>query len=540
MQLKYYLEQLSPSTLKKIIEEHSIEVTHSAPNDLVTLLVDLLLIKNPSAVFQEMTKEEKDVLTYLIFNNPNQMLLYRKLEGISYRISRDEFEYGLTKLRRKGIIFTLRKSWGEVGFIIPEDLYHIWHRYFFIHMISELKEVKKEQLVMKEATGCLEEDLFRLLTYVETENIPITQKGTIHKRHIAKISEQLLMNEANLLHFPIKQSFMNEYPKNVVLLLEVANTIELIELLDSLTVTNKVDLWNQLNSKERRESLEQIIRSMFKSSDILLTHLFFFIFHLPTEKWYSLTEALTKVSKFLKRPAAEEIINRAFQEIMIPLYSIGWLNLATDHNNQHYFLWNQKEKEANTQIYVQPNFELLIPRYFPYHLRLRIEKFAKIIQLDKMNRYMLTKQSILKGLEYGETLETILELLTEYSVIPISENVKHTLVDWTKNYGTISFMDVRILQCETKEIAEILKQQKDIKVWIIGEISPTHLIVKKNDFENLLEKLMHMGYQPIKEIWTGRQDEELLEYDEGLEVVRHKDYRIENIFPNFTTGFFEK
>lgn len=538
MQLITYLEQLSPSILKKIIEEHSLKLNIKKPNEIVNFLNGFLTDpgKLPN-IYRQMTKIEKEVLNYFIMQLPNQIFPYRLLDKFSGTVSRDDFEYGITKLRRKGIIFALRKSWGELAFNIPDNLYLIWHRFFLIKVLNKLQETEEGQIEeKKESSALLEDEIFTLLSYTDIEKIPITQKGTIHRQHISKISEELQISNDKLNYFPYKKrkdSF--EYPDNVSFLLEIAYLLELIDDLDFLRTTNKADLWHMMTPNTQRGYLEFVIRSLFKSTDIIIQHLFMLLFHLQKNRWYDLNDILFKLAKEFNRPVNDQFIERIQNEILTPLNEFGWVELALNKEKHLLFQWKDVEEQPLLQIYVQPNFEVLLSNNFPYNLRFKIEQFSKLVKKDQMIKYLITKESLYKGLKNGNTIEEILDFLKKYSVIPVSENVEKTLIDWGKNYGKVSFLDVRIMKCKTETIAGEIKKHPVLKKWVIGEITPVHLIIKRENFVNLFETLSQLEYYPEKDIWFGENSETNSgTTDDKFEVLRNSEHYIENVFPVLT------
>lgn len=538
MYLSYYLEQLSPSILSKIMDEYGLITTNKAPNQLVAQLNQhLLQVPNIAEQYQQMIKEEKEVIRYFIFQLPNQMLLYRKLDQFNGNLTRDEFEYGITKLRRKGILFTLRKTWGEVGYILPENLYQAWHKFFFSSIINNQEELKYTIGFIEQPLGLIEDDLFRLLVYIKHEEIPVTLKGTIHKRHITKLDELIKIKNEQIEKFPFRNNFFSkEYPKNIALLLEIASMVELITTIHKVKTTRKAVIWHELDQFQRREYLESIIRYLFKSTDLLIQHLYYIIFHFPKGKWFSFNNLLKDLAGFLNRQIDDLFLKRVEDEIIKPLLALGWIQVSRN-DSETMFLWLEFDENNTNQIYIQPNYEILVPQFFPYHLRFVIEQFADLDNQDKVNRYKLTKESVLRGLENGGTIEDFFDFISKYSLTPMSDNVESTLRGWAENYGTISFMDVRLLKCESEEIAKSLKDKDKLKEWIIGEIAPTHLIIKREGFEELISLLKEMEFQPIKEIWNGVFEENFDE-DADIELIRNKDYQVENIFPAFTKRMF--
>lgn len=536
MKLKYYLEQLSSSNLQKIIKELGIKEVANTPNELVNILNTKLINKeNLSALYEEMSLEEREVLAYFVIQNPNQYIFYRRLDRINTIISRDKFEQGLIKLRRRGIIYAVRRSWGEIAFIIPENLFHLWHGYFFSEVIGEGTDRDYSNLVIQYPKSLLEEDLFRLLTYIHFEEFPTTSKGNINKKDINRMSELLQIDEEVIKHFPMAKEITNDgWPKKVNLLLNIANRLELLKL-DCLSTTKKSLKWYQLDLNTQKKYLEALLRLEFRSSDILIQHLFNLIFHLPKGNWYSFQNLFIGIANKLNRPVSDEILKRAEYEVLKPLYVFGWIELIEDIEGCFYFRLISDENIIN-QIYVQPNYEILVPQSFPYHNRFILEQFTKLHYQDKMSKYLITKESVLKGLEAGTSIDDFINFLKDYSAIPVSDNIIKTLSDWSKQYGTIKFIDVRIMQCRSVKLAQEIKLQKTLQPWLIGELSPKNLIINRVNFNQFVEQLNKLGYYPNKEVWHGYNDKvenNEDDFDEEIELIRDREYQIENLFPNF-------
>jgi len=544
MELKYYLEQLSTSNLKKIIEELGMKEIAKTPNELVAILDATLNNKEYlSVLYETMSTEEKEVLAYFVIQNPNQYIFYRRLDKINTIISRDRFEHGIIKLRRKGIIFAVRRSWGEIAFIIPENLFNHWHGYFFSAVIE--KECDSDfggysdnsDLLIQYPKSLLEEDLFRLLTFIHFEDFPTTQKGNINKKDINRISDVLQIDEEIIKHFPLAKEITNDgWPVKINLLLNIANKLELLTL-DSFNTTKKSFKWYQLDLKTQKEYLEALLRLEFRSSDLLIQHLFNLIFHLPRSRWYSFKRLFNELANKLNRPVSDELLKRAEYEVLKPLHIFGWIELVEDNERGYYLRLISVDKIIN-QIYVQPNYEILVPQSFPHQHRFILEQFAKLEYQDRMSKYLLTKESVIKGLEAGTSIDVFISFLEKYSAIPVSDNIKITLSDWSKNYGTAKFIDVRIMQCSSVKLAQEIKLHKVLQPWLIGELSPKNLMIDRANFNQFVEQLNKLGYYPIKEIWFGydnknnRIDEDGLEED--IEIIRDREYQIENLFPNFT------
>ncbi len=508
MLLKLYLEQLSPSILKKILEEHKLNINSKAPNEIVDALDEWLInYDNLDKIYNSMTREEKEVLSYFILQIPDEPLAYRKLHNLNGEISRTKFEEGINKLKKKGIIYLLEKEWANIYFVIPENLFLIWHKYFTYELIINQKEESVLNSVEKnKPNDLLEEDLYRFLVFLQLEIKSIYKEKNISKKYINKITNRLEIENSSISSFPIRKNINlanleKSDLKNIYLLFTIADTLELIDLSKEIISAERIAKWHNANSIGRRYILEQIICSCFKSSDLLIQHIFYFLFNLPKNKWFSFTKIASDLSRLLNRPIAQEILIRAEKEIINSLYAFGWIQ-KYDDSEQVFFKWIETENGETKYFYVQPNYELLVPYTFPHNLRLIIEKISKLDKYDYINKYVISRDTILNGLESGLLKEDIINFLESYSANPIDENIMKAISDWSNSYGLISFLDVRIMKCSSESIAKDIKNQKRFEKWIIGEIDSKNLIIRKSNFDELIKELNSQGIYPEKKIWS--------------------------------------
>ena len=64
------------------------------------------------------------------------------------------------------------------------------------------------------------------------------------------------------------------------------------------------------------------------------------------------------------------------------------------------------------------------------------------------------------------------------------------------------FMDVMLLHCRDERLAQELKASKQIAKYILGEVSPTNLVISRERFEELKRLLEKNSIMPLAEIVT--------------------------------------
>ncbi len=90
------------------------------------------------------------------------------------------------------------------------------------------------------------------------------------------------------------------------------------------------------------------------------------------------------------------------------------------------------ENSARSLI-VQPNFELLLLEP-DFHTLYKVLPFSLVQQVGVASRLTLTHASVLRAVERGMKLDTILAVLEECSQKELPQNVVYTLKDWVKDY----------------------------------------------------------------------------------------------------------
>lgn len=109
-------------------------------------------------------------------------------------------------------------------------------------------------------------------------------------------------------------------------------------------------------------------------------------------------------------------------------------------------------QNGNRSLVVQPSFELLLlqPDLPTLYSLLPL---AQINQIGLVSRLTLTRESLLRGLAAGITIEQILQLLEERSQKGVPQNVAYTLHDWAKLYKEAAISQVVLLEVTSEAVA---------------------------------------------------------------------------------------
>jgi len=109
-------------------------------------------------------------------------------------------------------------------------------------------------------------------------------------------------------------------------------------------------------------------------------------------------------------------------------------------------------QDGNRSLVVQPNFELLLlePDLSTLYSLL---PFAQVKQVGVVSRLILTRESILRGVAAGMSIEQFLQLLETHGQKGIPQNVAYTLNDWAKLYKGTTISSVILLEVTSEAVA---------------------------------------------------------------------------------------
>ena len=161
-----------------------------------------------------------------------------------------------------------------------------------------------------------------------------------------------------------------------------------------------------------------------------------------------------------------------------------------------------QDSSAPVELTIQPDFEVFAPRDISLDKRWQLECIADLVSRDVVFRYRITKNSVYRGLKWGTSLESIMKFLQEHSPKGIPQNVIQDLETWTEQYGKITFTDVLLMRCKSKQIAQELRLSPEIAPLIRGEITPQDLIISRKDYDQILNLLERTGHLPKPGILT--------------------------------------
>jgi hypothetical protein len=130
-------------------------------------------------------------------------------------------------------------------------------------------------------------------------------------------------------------------------------------------------------------------------------------------------------------------------------------------------------------LVLQPNFELLIlhpdmPTLYS------LLPFAAVNQVNMVSKLTLTRNSVLRGMEAGATIDKILHVLETSSQKEVPQNVAYTLRDWVKLYKDVKISQVLLIEVSSETVADELCASSKLKKYNLRKIGG-NILAASND-----------------------------------------------------------
>ena len=153
------------------------------------------------------------------------------------------------------------------------------------------------------------------------------------------------------------------------------------------------------------------------------------------------------------------------------------------------------------QFIVQANAEIFVPPFLEpatlYHLLALTETPAKGAA---GNTVSITRDSIRRCLDQGETASDILAFLQGHGRTGIPQNVEYLINEVSAKHGHIHIGRAQMyLQVDTPLLMKELRSRRELKGYFVRELGDTVAVMSADDPEKMLRELRKAGYLPISD-----------------------------------------
>lgn len=366
--------------------------------------------------------------------------------------------WGITGLRQKGILFALKKSWGEPIYILPSDTFAVWQQ-----MLTPGIEMRR-LLAEHEAEGngairqALQRDLLNVLQFIVRQQPVFKKDGTLPVRWLQKAAAGLKLEPQFLQGLSGKPTADGSVPLILAVLLATAWQLGLLDIsCGRLHVEqNRLRHWFAQVGPRADTALYRIWRERLWPDNPFLAHAAAVLERIPQGKWLPLNE-LQKWAvqhdigvndclqeQLRQRREQAEWLDDFRRRWLLPMSAFGWLEtgIAAESGEEvvrrlidppgHGDEQPEDDRQENCGpcMYVQPDFEIVLLPNAPISVRWELMCAAEIVSDDEPSTFRLTKESIRTAVKLEIIFTELLALLQRHAQYGIPDNVKRCVEQW--------------------------------------------------------------------------------------------------------------
>ncbi|WP_152392302.1 helicase-associated domain-containing protein [Paenibacillus guangzhouensis] len=474
--------------------------------------------------------ETLDVILKQVGTQSFELPQLTKLAGTT--VSGASLRVGVHELRRHGLIYAVRKAWGDQLFFIPTDLYAPLQH---LRLPLELQpvHVNPSDLTMTHEAGRgLAYELFYMLATIAKNGAPLTAKGTLHKNHIQKMLTSLQITVRDLVPLQLQYPHPDTLPSSIALVLDcgfrfglLRKTPEAYEL-----EHDKLFLWlsqPQITMQQRLWQLWLTVQP-FPERWIQQCMVAMACASYELDAWYTVSSFSGWIERHridAKKYSSRQEIEDLIQDWLAVLCAFGWAELSTAHDGERLFrytlpsgleripyadyeLQDEYKPLMDGKFYVQPDLEIIVPPDVSFLTRWELECCADLIRSDQVAVYRLTKDSYMRAVDQGRSVQDLIDFLGQKSLSGLPESVRATLEHWRQQYGRVYLSEVVLLRCEDAEMAQRIQGMAQLLPQIIP-IGAFDFIVPSDQVDALRSTLDKAGITPRRQIESSANTESM-------------------------------
>ncbi|HHY92278.1 MAG TPA: hypothetical protein GX511_02930, partial [Firmicutes bacterium] len=347
-------------------------------------------------------------------------------------------------------------------------------------------------------------NLHLFLAWLARTPVRLTQAGLLYRR-----DQQHLLAHFNPPEEPAPASGPAAYPPQLDLFLNFANKHDLTapalgeEGTPYLALTAKAERWMHHSLERQLEELVTYLKNRLERSPGTPGMLLALLGCVPETNWLDLKALLQHLVTCATDPwyRPEQEVRAALAQ----LAGLGLVETAGSSSRQYVrltvggrrfhlgILPSVKEEET---FLVQPDYDVLVPQELKPALRWELETYAELVKNDRMVVLRLSEDSIYQAFKRGKDLTGLLPFLRQHSRVPLPENVAYSVEEWCRRCGALYLEQPLLLTCRSEELAAEVAADPRFQPYLRGRLTPRHLLVDPDKFNELLDALEDAGYRP--------------------------------------------
>ncbi|MGD8191612.1 hypothetical protein ACQCN2_16650 [Brevibacillus ginsengisoli] len=556
MQLKSCVSMLSDKTVQAIEAELNRRLPdYSLQEDLPS--GDLLnLLGNQNYIHQlwaNLHPIEQEAIILFLQQSSKGFIKKKEWESL-VQLKNPQLSFGLTGLRRLGLVYTVRKIWSEIGYLMPSEIRRALSKertaIELVHMFSH-QAPHREVLTYYIPSGRgIHLDLFSCILNIHQHDITLTQKRTVHKRSLSKLTSGCSLQSEHI-HGWYDHSFPSEvrkaYTGQEALLLDLLLRLGLCRWEGNRLVLDYVEInrFFNLEANKRNEWLVSSLLAAYLPPEPWLEAAMYDILHVEGQDWQPVEIMISRLDR-LGYSLPSDAMTRLKDQLLHPLLGCGYLEVG--EKNAQLFCRKPQLLLNNQQTadfwYVEPTGMILVSQTVSLLSLWELSQFSSMEFSGEMIHCTLQAAKVQAYVSAGGTEERLLQVLQQGCPYPIPPTVCEQVSKWIKEAKQILFQQVVRVSTAHPNLLEELQGIPILQPFLQEIISSTDFLISLDQQEPFFHLLKQCGFEPSQgtvhhatDLASMNGESAGIEAREDLQIglftllVPWDGYRVENIMP---------
>lgn len=446
-----------------------------------------------------------------------------------------EIRVALARMLRDGVLFAVRKAWGERLLYLPSDMAGVWQ--LALRASKTGTNYTKAPAPALPEADAEEEDFVRLPLSLELlgawsdigrKGFPLTAKGAPNKARAAKLSAAMRLKESDLAPSGAWTRADTGVPANVALALDLGLRLGwLVREPGRIAAAERAPgAWADLTIAAADAELLDLVTERYAGQEASLHWAATALRGMEPYEWFPAEEALRQWEDVSEE---DESAKGALDRWARLLAAFGWMERRPGGEkamlrwliDPQAALWRdepitaERRQPGDGAVYVQPDLEIIVPPEAGFGLRWELERIAERVSLDVVSTYRITRATCIQAGDAGYSASALKEWLASISGAPLPEPAARALDDWFGRIGKLSFADAKLLAAETRELADRIARDGPASAWLLDRLNDRVFAVKPEGVRELAERLSELGYPPSGDLRRASESAPSLIRDSG-------------------------
>lgn len=424
-----------------------------------------------------------------------------------------EIRVALAGLLREGIVFAVRKTWGDRLLYLPADRAALWQLALYPRRPQPLPGEEQGRVSSLTAGSRLplSLELLRTLAGLERDGgLPLTARGAPHKARAAKLAAGLGLTADDVRAAGLAFARPEGVPEQAALVLDIALRKGWLRRLS--------DRWEAAREpfgggaagaapQELDAELLDLVAAEYGGAEAELHFAATALRALEPGVWYAERETLP--------PEATPRLAAAHGRWLKLMAALGWMERGRagrgragrgDAGGEPVCRWLIDPRPAPLRDgpppeperpVVQPDGEIWAPPETGMAARWTLELLAERSAADPaVFTYRLTRESCLRAFERGVGLDEAKRRLEAVAGAPLPHAVALAIDDWFGRFGRLSLGQATLLRTDDPELAERLRRDAVAGPLLRERLGDGAFVVAPGEADKLAARLRELGYPP--------------------------------------------